>query len=138
MELEGRKRRGELQWVIRLRIKLPDISLFPGSQNATGGGFSVSHAIGRPRRSTDDIRMNSLAGETRKYIPRFLPVALALGDREQKEGANNHCSGEQSGSKTPAVAIGSALGEPRPIDREMRRHKRDEAVGYPVWRAPHS
>ena len=69
--------------------------------------------------------------DTEVYPALFTCSALALGDREQKEGANNHCSGEQSGSKTPAVAIGSALGEPRPIDREMRRHKRDEAVGYP-------
>ena len=85
------KEEGSCSGVIRLRIKLPDIDLFPGSQNATGGGnFSVSHAIGRPRPSTDDIRMNSLAGETRKYIPAFFTCsALALGDREQKEGANN-------------------------------------------------
>jgi hypothetical protein len=61
----------------------------------------------------------------------FACSALTLGDREQKEGANNHCSGEQAGSKTPGVTLGSKLGEPRPIDREMRRHKRDEAIGHP-------
>jgi hypothetical protein len=48
------------------------------------------------------------------YLVRFACSALALGNREQKENANNHCSGEQSGSKTPGVTIGSALREPGP------------------------
>ena len=61
----------------------------------------------------------------------FAGSALTLGNREQKESANNHCAGEQSGSKAPGVTVGSALGEPRPIDREMRRHKRDEDIGNP-------
>ena len=31
----------------------------------------------------------------------------------------------------PGVTLGSDLGEPRPIDCEMRRHKRDEDIRNP-------
>ena len=65
------------------------------------------------------------------YPVLFACSALALGNREQKESANNHCSGEEAGCKTPGVTLGGALDEPRPIDREMRRHKRDEDIGNP-------